>query len=134
MFFFFLMIRRPPRSTRTDTLFPYTTLFRSGDLLTPTGASRARDWPAPLPPIFALAVQPENRQDEVKLSSAVSRLIDEDASYSVDHDAELHQLLLWGQGAQHLQVALSRLGPKWNVNVRSARPLTPYREAIRQNP
>src|SRR3546814_10692578 len=31
---FFLMIRRPPRSTRTDTLFPYTTLFRSGlDLL-----------------------------------------------------------------------------------------------------
>src|SRR3546814_5220622 len=29
MFFFFLMIRRPPRSTRTDPLFPYTTLFRS---------------------------------------------------------------------------------------------------------
>src|SRR3546814_14966565 len=28
---FFLMIRRPPRSTRTDTLFPYTTLFRSAD-------------------------------------------------------------------------------------------------------
>src|SRR3546814_18078327 len=30
-FLFFLMIRRPPRSTRTDTLFPYTTLFRSGE-------------------------------------------------------------------------------------------------------
>src|SRR3546814_17732571 len=30
--FFFLMIRRPPRSTRTDTLFPYTTLFRSSTL------------------------------------------------------------------------------------------------------
>src|SRR3546814_3811354 len=30
-FLFFLMIRRPPRSTRTDTLFPYTTLFRSED-------------------------------------------------------------------------------------------------------
>src|SRR3546814_7844534 len=29
--FFFLMIRRPPRSTRTDTLFPYTTLFRSSN-------------------------------------------------------------------------------------------------------
>src|SRR3546814_3322643 len=34
--FFFLMIRRPPRSTRTDTLFPYTTLFRS-----PTDYNRA---------------------------------------------------------------------------------------------
>src|SRR3546814_12347372 len=33
-FIFFLMIRRPPRSTRTDTLFPYTTLFRSGDTVT----------------------------------------------------------------------------------------------------
>src|SRR3546814_7775430 len=32
MFCFFLMIRRPPRSTRTDTLFPYTTLFRSTEL------------------------------------------------------------------------------------------------------
>src|SRR3546814_12155103 len=31
--FFFLMIRRPPRSTRTDTLFPYTTLFRSEDFV-----------------------------------------------------------------------------------------------------
>src|SRR3546814_11274822 len=31
LFIFFLMIRRPPRSTRTDTLFPYTTLFRSPD-------------------------------------------------------------------------------------------------------
>src|SRR3546814_8505435 len=31
--FFFLMIRRPPRSTRTDTLFPYTTLFRSNAFL-----------------------------------------------------------------------------------------------------
>src|SRR3546814_20791154 len=38
MVFFFLMIRRPPRSTRTDTLFPYTTLFRSVD----AGAEAAR--------------------------------------------------------------------------------------------
>src|SRR3546814_8843408 len=35
MFCFFLMIRRPPRSTRTDTLFPYTTLFRSSSAVTP---------------------------------------------------------------------------------------------------
>src|SRR3546814_10176919 len=41
LLFFFLMIRLPPRSTRTDTLFPYTTLFRSrGDDLPP--ATRVR--------------------------------------------------------------------------------------------
>src|SRR3546814_8096939 len=38
--FFFLMIRRPPRSTRTDTLFPYTTLFRSN----PVTSSAAAQW------------------------------------------------------------------------------------------
>src|SRR3546814_12317042 len=42
--FFFLMIRRPPRSTRTDTLFPYTTLFRSvrGDAANLRAASPVR--------------------------------------------------------------------------------------------
>src|SRR3546814_10116104 len=35
------MIRRPPRSTRTDPLFPYTTLFRSGDVRVPGGAPRS---------------------------------------------------------------------------------------------
>src|SRR3546814_1938253 len=40
--FFFLMIRRPPSSTRTDTLFPYTTLFRSPVQRYPRQASRAQ--------------------------------------------------------------------------------------------
>src|SRR3546814_12710141 len=45
--FFFLMIRRPPRSTRTDTLFPYTTLFRScrpTQLLHPEDTAGHRPW------------------------------------------------------------------------------------------
>src|SRR3546814_9846648 len=41
LLFFFLMIRRPPRSTRTDTLFPYTTLFRSFSASWRTGTSRS---------------------------------------------------------------------------------------------
>src|SRR3546814_11752062 len=41
MMFVFEMIRRPPRSTRTDTLFPYTTLFRSVDKLDPVEAIEA---------------------------------------------------------------------------------------------
>src|SRR3546814_18663216 len=40
--FFFVIIRRPPRSTRTDTLFPYTTLFRSRSLRRPSAARRRR--------------------------------------------------------------------------------------------
>src|SRR3546814_18851722 len=46
MFFFFLMIRRPPRSTRTDTLFPYTTLFRSASdkKAAPVPGAPPREW------------------------------------------------------------------------------------------
>src|SRR3546814_15098468 len=52
VYFFFLMIRRPPRSTRTDTLFPYTTLFRSLPMLSGLGRRgkrhrRHRPWGAP---------------------------------------------------------------------------------------
>src|SRR3546814_954119 len=57
MCIFFLMIRRPPRSTRTDTLFPYTTLFRSK--LSPTYR--------PLPPkwaFFLFVVAHAQRRDE----------------------------------------------------------------------
>src|SRR3546814_18777482 len=42
---FFLMIRRPPRSTRTDTLFPYTTLFRSVGRLLTTDCGHSRSSP-----------------------------------------------------------------------------------------
>src|SRR3546814_2896707 len=46
---FFLMIRRPPRSTRTDTLFPYTTLFRSCRAVDAARAQAARDRRRPVP-------------------------------------------------------------------------------------
>src|SRR3546814_8092945 len=52
MFFFFLMIRRPPRSTRTDTLFPYTTLFRSPVRARspPARSALSRLWASSCPP------------------------------------------------------------------------------------
>src|SRR3546814_12652882 len=48
-YFFFLMIRRPPRSTRTDTLFPYTTLFRSP--VAPASSNGATAGSMPMPTI-----------------------------------------------------------------------------------
>src|SRR3546814_5703299 len=50
--FVFLMIRRPPRSTRTDTLFPYTTLFRSPTLQDTPAVGTAAKAP-PTPPVAA---------------------------------------------------------------------------------
>src|SRR3546814_12934412 len=55
LFFFFLMIRRPPRSTRTDTLVPYTTLFRSLPVLHggAGAAGEGRSGAAPALPVLA---------------------------------------------------------------------------------
>src|SRR3546814_2971477 len=63
MLVFFLMIRRPPRSTRTDTLFPYTTLFRSDQIaqrhkLHP-GSGVADDQPGPEQPKVPVAKRRE---------------------------------------------------------------------------
>src|SRR3546814_2016597 len=60
-FVVFLMIRRPPRSTRTDTLLPYTTLLRSEPELLRAGA--AADVADPLHPGIGQAVRPEARAD-----------------------------------------------------------------------
>src|SRR3546814_12642320 len=54
-FIFFLMIRRPPRSTRTDTLFPYTTLFRS--FIRPPSLQNKATYPIPFYKEYSMAQQ-----------------------------------------------------------------------------
>jgi elongation factor G len=105
---------------------------QTGDLLSPGGeAGRTEDWPEPLPPLFALALRTENRQDDVKLSTALTRLSEEDPSISVEHNAETGELVLWGQGEMHLRIALERLENRFGLRVLSERARVPYRETIR---
>jgi elongation factor G len=94
------------------------------DVLVPT-APEAR-------PMFAFAVTAANRNDEVKLSGAFAKLVDEDPSLKVEQDPEMHQTLIWGQGEMHLRVALDRLRNKYHIDVEAHRPRTPYRETIRK--
>ncbi len=88
---------------------------------------------APLPPLFAYAVTAVNRNDEVKLSAALGKLVDEDPSLKVEPDPEMHQTLLWGQGEMHLKVALDRMRTKYHIPVEPHAPRTPYRETIRKS-
>ncbi len=86
----------------------------------------------PIPaPVYGLAVAPEKRSDDVKLSGAIAKLIEEDPTLSLEHDAAQQELVLWGQGDIHLQIALERLRNKYNLAVTSRRPHIPYRESIR---
>lgn len=108
--------------------------LNTGDVITAKGRLEAADmpWPRPADPVFAVAVQPEKREDEVKLTTAIGKLIEEDPSLSTTHDEDTGQLLLLGQGEIHLQIAVERLKNKYNVAVASQRPMTAYRETIRK--
>ncbi len=108
--------------------------LQAGDLLTAEGRKTDSDmlWPEAKSPVFSLAVAPKNRQDEVKLTTSIAKLIEEDASLSVEHNASTHQMLVWGQGEMHLKLAVERLKSKYHVDVEIAPPLTAYKETIRK--
>ena len=103
----------------------------TGTLLSASGSFGGGDWTEPLKPLFALAVQPQQRQDEVKLTGALARLVDEDPSLSYGHDPDTGELLLWGQGEMQLAIAVDRLRNRFNLHVAANRPLVPYKETIR---
>jgi elongation factor G len=109
--------------------------LQTGDLITAEGRSAGSDmlWPDAKSPVFSLAVAPKNRQDEVKLTTSIAKLIEEDASISLEHNQSTHQMLLWGQGEMHLKLAVERLKSKYNVDVEMAPPMTAYKETIRKS-
>jgi elongation factor G len=86
----------------------------------------------PIPaPVYGLTITSQNRNDDVKLSGALHRLIEEDPTLSVEHNAELQEQVLWGQGDIHLQIALDRLKHRFNLATQSRRPQVPYKETIK---
>jgi elongation factor G len=103
----------------------------TGDLVSPSGKAEGAPWPPPLTPLFALAIQPAQRADEVKLTSALAKVVSEDPSLSFGHDPDTGELLLWGQGEIQLQIAVDRLKNRFNIQVTSRRPQVPYKETIR---
>jgi elongation factor G len=82
-------------------------------------------------PLYALAIAAANRKDDVRLSGALTRTVEEDPGLSVLHDPESGQTLLAGQGEGHVRLALERLKRRFGVEVAAERPATAYRETIR---
>src|SRR3954471_1965122 len=106
---------------------------RTGDTL-----STAKTAPAALvgvaaaAPVLAMALAATDRKDDVKLGQALLRLNEEDPSLSIVHNAQTHDIVLWGQGEMHLRVALERLRERFGVNVKSQPPGIGYLETIRK--
>ncbi|MBW4574887.1 MAG: elongation factor G [Aphanothece sp. CMT-3BRIN-NPC111] len=108
--------------------------IKTGDTLTTSGKQLATELPKAeqIKPVYALAIAPEKRNDEVKLSSAIAKLLEEDPSLGWEQHGDTHEVILWGQGEIHLQVALDRLRRKYNLPMTTHLPQIPYKETIRK--
>jgi len=105
----------------------------TGDTL--TAAKQARPALAKVAahdPVLAIAVVAKERKDDVKLGQALSKLLEEDPSISVVHNAETHEVVLWGQGEMQLRVATERLADRFGVATTSHKPTVGYRETIKR--
>lgn len=104
----------------------------TGDILTTDETNHARPVSL-LEPVYNYALFAEKREDDVKLSSALGKIVAEDPSLIAEHKQETQELLLWGQGEIHLKVALERLRNKYGLEVKSRKPKVAYKEAIRKS-
>ena len=103
----------------------------TGDVLG-GAANGGAAWTAPLEPLFGLTVQAEKKGDDVKMTGALVKLVEEDPSYRLENNAEFGEQVLWGQGEIHLLVAIERLKSRFGISVITAKPTVPYKETIKK--
>jgi elongation factor G len=81
---------------------------------------------------IALAVRAASRSDEDKIGTGLSKLHEEDPTFSYYYDGELRQTIMRGLGELHLDVQMERLKRKYHVDVITEEPRIPYRETVRR--
>jgi elongation factor G len=102
----------------------------TGDTLsTPERPLLVEPWTMPVP-LLPVALEAVTRQDEDKLSTALTRLAAEDPTIRIDRNAETRQVVLWCMGQTHSEVILDRLRRRYSVSVSAAPLRIPLRATI----
>jgi elongation factor G len=125
--------KRGPAEAGETVAFGKLDHAKTGETLTegqPVHAPLAKV--APHAPVLSIAVVAKERKDDVKLGQALAKLLDEDPSISVVHNAEAHEVVLWGQGEMQLRVATERLADRFGIATASHKPTVGYRETIKK--
>ncbi len=126
--------KRGPGSAGETVAFGRLESFPTGETLTgEKNATLSIKASAPPKPVYGLAIAAGERKDEIKLTAALSKLIDEDPSLALVLDRETNQMVLWGQGEMHLRVALERLNRRFGIKAETKKREIPYKETIRKN-
>ena len=101
-----------------------------GATLAASGSAEALPFPVPHAPVYAMAIAAD-KGDDVKLSGALQRLVEEDPSLAIEVNAETNETRLLGQGDLHLKAAVERLGRSANLKATLSRPRVGFKETIR---
>jgi elongation factor G len=86
---------------------------------------------SPPEPVYALALRVKDRKDDVRLTSALAKIAEEDPSLVVESRPEMGEMRLLGQGEMHLRVAVERLASRFQVGIETSKPRIGYCETIR---
>jgi elongation factor G len=81
---------------------------------------------------YALAITTQDRKDDVRLSTALQKLCEEDPSLSWEQDEALHETRLKGISDEHLKVTLGKLKRRYGVAVNAKQPIVGFKESIRK--
>ena len=100
--------------------------------LSPSVAPESLPFPPPPEPVYAMAITTSDRKDDVKLSGALQKLVEEDATLVVDHDQDTNETVLRGQGEIHLNATIEHLAKAYNLRLNTAKPQVACRETIRR--
>ena len=103
------------------------------DLRDQSRALAARAAPALSAPVYRLAIEASDRKDEVKITAAIAKLVEEDPSLVFEQNAATQDMVLAGQGEIHLKVAIEKLQSKYGLKLLTKPPRVPYRETIRKS-
>jgi elongation factor G len=88
---------------------------------------------APPEPVYSVALKVKDRKDDVRLSSALTKITEEDPSLVVETHPAMGEIRLLGQGEMHLRVTVKRLASRFQVGVETSKPQVAYRETIRSH-
>jgi elongation factor G len=126
--------KRGPAKPGDTVAFGRLEKVRTGEVLTAEKSGIMQMVrPEPSKPVYGVAIELKDRKDEVKLTTALARLMEEDPTLSLEHSKDTHQMVLWGQGEMHLRVTLERLKRKYGIDAMTKRRQVPYKETIKKS-